>query len=102
MKLTRDELATALTRAAAAHHEYEARLGKRDENWAEWYADHIAADAWPGSRLTPAALRERADATEVRAREYAVGRSKAERDRARFLLTRSDLLRGIAAEMEDV
>jgi hypothetical protein len=34
------ELATALRRAAAAHGGHEERIGQRDENWADWYADY--------------------------------------------------------------
>lgn len=35
------ELAAALRRAAMAHGEHEKRLGQRDENWADWYAEYI-------------------------------------------------------------
>jgi len=35
------ELASALQRAAAAHGDHEARLGGRDPNWPDWYADYI-------------------------------------------------------------
>jgi catechol 2,3-dioxygenase-like lactoylglutathione lyase family enzyme len=35
------ELAGALRRAEAAHGEHEKRTGKRDANWADWYADYI-------------------------------------------------------------
>jgi len=35
------ELAAALRRAAAAHGEHEKRIGQRDENWPDWYAEHI-------------------------------------------------------------
>jgi hypothetical protein len=38
------ELASALRRAAAAHHEHERRTGKQDTNWANWYADYISAE----------------------------------------------------------
>ena len=34
-----------LTNAQAAHHAYEERLGKPDEHWADWYANHMLADA---------------------------------------------------------
>jgi hypothetical protein len=37
-----DELAVLLREAEAAHAKYEAKLGKRDEEWADWYADFIA------------------------------------------------------------
>ena len=35
------ELAGALRRAEAAHGRHEAQLGKRDENWPDWYADYM-------------------------------------------------------------
>jgi catechol 2,3-dioxygenase-like lactoylglutathione lyase family enzyme len=35
------ELAGALRRAEAAHGEHEKRTGKRDANWADWYAEYI-------------------------------------------------------------
>jgi catechol 2,3-dioxygenase-like lactoylglutathione lyase family enzyme len=39
------ELAAALRRAAAAHGEHEARTGgHRDENWPDWYAEHIVRE----------------------------------------------------------
>jgi len=38
------DLASALRRAEAAHGEHEKRLGKRDENWPDWYAQYIAAE----------------------------------------------------------
>ena len=38
------ELAAALRRAAAAHGEHEARTGRRDENWPDWYADYMVAE----------------------------------------------------------
>lgn len=38
------ELARALRRAADAHHEHERRIGKQDDNWADWYADYISAE----------------------------------------------------------
>ncbi len=34
-------LATALRRAEAAHGEHEKRIGHRDENWPDWYAEYI-------------------------------------------------------------
>ncbi|MET4045716.1 VOC family protein [Bradyrhizobium sp. RT6a] len=37
-------LAAALGRAAAAHGEHEKRTGGHDENWADWYADHIVRE----------------------------------------------------------
>jgi hypothetical protein len=36
------DLANAMRRAEAAHGEHEKRLGKRDENWADWYAEYMA------------------------------------------------------------
>lgn len=38
------ELAKALRRAEAAHAVYEQQLGKRDDNWADWYARHIESE----------------------------------------------------------
>jgi catechol 2,3-dioxygenase-like lactoylglutathione lyase family enzyme len=35
------ELARALRRAEAAHGEYEKRLGRRDADWPNWYAEYI-------------------------------------------------------------
>jgi hypothetical protein len=39
-----EELARALERAAAAHHDYEQQTGKPDEEWAAWYAEHMARE----------------------------------------------------------
>jgi catechol 2,3-dioxygenase-like lactoylglutathione lyase family enzyme len=38
------ELSAALRRAADAHGEHEKRIGKRDENWPDWYADYIVRE----------------------------------------------------------
>ena len=38
------ELASALKRAAAAHGQHEKRIGRPDENWPEWYAEHMVAE----------------------------------------------------------
>jgi len=38
------DLANAMRRAEAAHGEHEKRIGRRDENWADWYAQYMAAD----------------------------------------------------------
>jgi catechol 2,3-dioxygenase-like lactoylglutathione lyase family enzyme len=38
------DLATALRRAEAAHGEYEKRLGHRDANWPDWYAEYIVRE----------------------------------------------------------
>jgi catechol 2,3-dioxygenase-like lactoylglutathione lyase family enzyme len=35
------DLASALRRAEAAHGEHEKRIGKRDENWPDWYAEYM-------------------------------------------------------------
>ena len=35
------ELASAMRRAEAAHGEHEKRLGHRDEEWPEWYAEYM-------------------------------------------------------------
>jgi len=38
------DLASALRRAEHAHGAHEAKLGKRDENWPEWYAAYMVAE----------------------------------------------------------
>ena len=38
------DLASAMRRAEAAHGEHEKRLGQRDANWSDWYADYMAAE----------------------------------------------------------
>ena len=38
------ELATALRRAEAAHGEHEKRIGQRDANWPDWYAEYIVRE----------------------------------------------------------
>ncbi|TMA24698.1 MAG: glyoxalase [Deltaproteobacteria bacterium] len=38
------DLAKALRRAAAAHGEHEKRTGQRDENWPDWYAEHMVRE----------------------------------------------------------
>ncbi len=41
-----DDLSQALRRAAAAHGEHEKRAGgEYDENWPEWYAAYMVAEA---------------------------------------------------------
>ncbi|UJR82936.1 VOC family protein [Sandaracinus amylolyticus] len=35
------DLASALRRAETAHGKHEARLGKRDEEWPDWYAEYL-------------------------------------------------------------
>jgi hypothetical protein len=37
------QLAQLLRKAAAAHHSFESALGHPDENWPEWYAQHIVS-----------------------------------------------------------
>lgn len=39
------DLEGALRRAAAAHGEHEARIGEADENWPQWYAAYMVAEA---------------------------------------------------------
>jgi catechol 2,3-dioxygenase-like lactoylglutathione lyase family enzyme len=40
-----NDLASALRRAAAAHGEHEKRTGgQRDENWPDWYAEHMVRE----------------------------------------------------------
>ena len=38
------DLASAMRRAEAAHGEHETRLGQRDANWSDWYAEYMAAE----------------------------------------------------------
>jgi catechol 2,3-dioxygenase-like lactoylglutathione lyase family enzyme len=38
------DLATALRRAAAAHHTHEQRIGHEDPQWPDWYAQYILAE----------------------------------------------------------
>ena len=38
------DLASALRRAEAAHGEHEKRIGQRDANWPDWYADYMVAE----------------------------------------------------------
>ena len=38
------ELAEALRRAAAAHGEHEARTGREDANWPDWYAEYMVRE----------------------------------------------------------
>jgi catechol 2,3-dioxygenase-like lactoylglutathione lyase family enzyme len=38
------DLAAALRRAAAAHGEHEKRTGQHDEDWPDWYAEHIVRE----------------------------------------------------------
>ena len=56
------DLAGALRRAAAAHGEHEKRIGQADENWPDWYAAYMVAEAGgrscPRSELTRQRLAE--------------------------------------------
>ena len=38
------DLANAMRRAEAAHGQHEKRIGKRDENWPDWYAAYMVAE----------------------------------------------------------
>ena len=38
------DLASAFRRAEAAHGEHEKRIGKRDDNWPDWYAAYMVAE----------------------------------------------------------
>jgi hypothetical protein len=38
------DLASAMRRAETAHGEHEKRLGQRDANWSDWYAEYMAAE----------------------------------------------------------
>ena len=44
------DLSSALRRAAAAHGKHEARIGQRDENWPDWYAEYMVSEQ-AGSEL---------------------------------------------------
>jgi catechol 2,3-dioxygenase-like lactoylglutathione lyase family enzyme len=39
-----EDLVEAMKRAEAAHGEYEKKLGTRDENWAQWYAEYMVRE----------------------------------------------------------
>ena len=39
-----NDLANAMRRAEAAHGEHEKRIGKRDENWPDWYAEYMVRE----------------------------------------------------------
>jgi predicted enzyme related to lactoylglutathione lyase len=39
-----NDLASALRRAEAAHGQHEKRIGVRDANWADWYAEYMVAE----------------------------------------------------------
>ena len=41
MNISREELVKLLKEAEKAHGEYEKSLGRRDDNWPEWYANWI-------------------------------------------------------------
>ena len=41
---TVNDLASALRRAEAAHGEHEGRIGQRDANWGDWYADYMVRE----------------------------------------------------------
>jgi catechol 2,3-dioxygenase-like lactoylglutathione lyase family enzyme len=38
------DLVSALKRAALAHGQHEARIGQRDENWPDWYAEYMVRE----------------------------------------------------------
>jgi len=38
------ELAEAMRRASAAHHDHEQRTGEADANWPDWYARYMVAE----------------------------------------------------------
>jgi hypothetical protein len=39
-----EDLASAMRRAAEAHHEHEKRTGEADADWPAWYARYIVAE----------------------------------------------------------
>jgi catechol 2,3-dioxygenase-like lactoylglutathione lyase family enzyme len=47
-----NDLAGALRRAEAAHGKHEAETGQRDENWPDWYAAYMVAEATGGELPT--------------------------------------------------
>jgi hypothetical protein len=38
------DLSQAMIRAAMAHGEHEARIGKADPNWPDWYAEYMVRE----------------------------------------------------------
>ncbi|MBV9047400.1 MAG: hypothetical protein JOY58_03975, partial [Solirubrobacterales bacterium] len=38
------DLSKALQRAAAAHGEHEARIGREDPDWPDWYAEYMVRE----------------------------------------------------------
>ena len=51
---TTDAFARALRQAGSAHGVYEEALGQgRDEDWAVWYAQHMAREATEGAASPP-------------------------------------------------
>ena len=46
------DVAGALRRAAAAHGEHEKSIGQADENWPDWYAAYMVAEATGGELPT--------------------------------------------------
>jgi hypothetical protein len=55
--VTRGRLAALLREAEAAHAEYEGTLGRRDDDWSEWYAafiiDRLPASLDAADQVTP-------------------------------------------------
>ncbi len=47
---TASDLANAMRRAENAHGEHEKRIGQRDANWSDWYAEYMVAEQ-TGARL---------------------------------------------------
>lgn len=41
--LTRERLAELLRDAEEAHGEFEAQLGRPDDDWPDWYADYVVS-----------------------------------------------------------
>jgi catechol 2,3-dioxygenase-like lactoylglutathione lyase family enzyme len=42
--VSKNDLSHALRRAEAAHGKHEARLGQRDNNWPDWYAEYMVRE----------------------------------------------------------
>jgi hypothetical protein len=57
--ITQDLLARLLREAEAAHGEYEAQLGHRDDDWPTWYAAYIVSKLQARQEAESAATEDR-------------------------------------------
>lgn len=39
--ISKERMTKLLREAAEAHHEYEEKVGERDDDWPAWYAEYI-------------------------------------------------------------